>query len=47
MLSPDEEDERLNKLQKMRQREVDYTGLTTKVLQMCNEQRQPLLAKRF
>lgn len=40
-LNPDEEDARLDKLQKMRNQQIDYCGLSNEVLRMTNYQRKP------
>lgn len=36
---PDEEDARLDRLQKMRNKKIDYSGLTNDILKMTNQQR--------
>lgn len=43
-VDPDEEDARLDRLQKMRNKKIDYGGLTSDVLKMTNQQRQPMAA---
>ena len=40
-LNPDEEDARLDKLQKMRNQQIDYSGLAGEVLRMTNYHRKP------
>ncbi len=40
-IDPDEEDARLNKLQKMLDQKIDYPNITTKVLKACGAQRNP------
>lgn len=45
LVDPDEEDRRLDRIQKMRNQEIDYCGLTTDVLKVTNQQRQPVAAQ--
>ena len=40
-VDPDEEDRRLDRLKKMNEQELDYSGITRDVLKFTNYNRQP------